>query len=182
MEDENKVLKTIKYIKIGALIIILIIIGIFIYTKWQTNINNERLKNYLKEENYTKENKFNTYTNEKETDNGKIINTALSGKYIFAQRTEQLNNYNYSYYTVEYRKDNTIFITYLEDGFNSKNEEGITSQEGTLKNGKFSCKIISNNNFDTKCDVMQKISEKYKKQIEKLLKENKINTKYITIK
>lgn len=179
MEDENKVLKAIKYIKIGAVIIILIAIGIFIYTKWQTNENNQRLDNYLKKENYNKENKFKIYTVEKETDNGKITNTALSGKYIFAQRTEQLINNNYSYYTVEYRKDNTIFITYLEDGFNSKNEEGITSQEGTLKNGKFSCDIISNNNFDTKCDVMKKISENYKKQIDKILKENKINIKYI---
>lgn len=180
MEDENKVLKAIKYIKIGAVIIILIAIGIFIYTKWQTNENNERLYDYLKKENYSKNNDGIYYKTKKNGDTT-ITDKALAYNYLFS-RTIKTNDENSSYMIAIEYKDNKYTVDYEESGYDRDNNYGMTFQKGTYKNGDFDCKIISDTNFEPRCNIMKKQVENYDKEIKKILKDNKININFIDIK
>lgn len=180
MEDENKVKKTFTYVIVALIIAIIIVTIIFIYKTWQTSQNNERLYNYLKNNNYTQNDDGIYFKTIKE---GNITTTdkAISSEYLFA-RDILTETTNYTTVSLEYKNDKTITINYQIEGYDKNNNYGILFQKGTYKNNKFKCEIITNKDFDTKCDVMKKAAQDYEKEINEILNKQNINSKYINIK
>lgn len=179
MEDENKIKKIMKIILIVIILIAIGAIGIFIYNKYQTQANTNKFNNYLKNNNYQKNDEGIYY---KTNTNNKITTTDKAGskEYIFARTTSEEGT-NYITTTIEYKKDESIDITYQIEGYAPNGNYGILFQEGTYTKEKFDCKIVTNVGFDTECDTMKKQAKDYEKEIENILNQNKINTKYIKI-
>ncbi len=177
MEDDNKVKKILTYIKIIIIFTIIICIGIFAFIKIENKINNNNLYNYLNKNNY-KTNEDKIYY--KKIDES-ITEKALSNDYIFSKEIRKQNEKT-SVTILNYKKDNSIFISYQEDGFDNNGNYGISYQEGTYKNKKFKCKIITNNNQTQQCSTMKTQAENYYKEIQDILNNNKINLKFVNIK
>lgn len=180
MEDENKVKKIFTYIIIILIIAIIIVTIIFIYRKWQTSQNNERLYNYLKDNNYTK-NDDGIYFKTVKEGNTTTTDKAVSSEYLFARDT-LTETTNYTTISLEYKNDKTIEIDYQIEGYDKNNNYGILFQKGTYKDSDFKCEIVTNIDFETKCDVMKKAAQDYEKEINKILNQQNINPKYIDIK
>ena len=180
MENYEKVKKTIRYIIIGIILIIIIIIAILFYNNWQAQENNNRLYNYLEANNY-QQNADGIYYKTNNLNNTTTTDKAITQEYLFARNISKEND-NYTSISLQFTKDKTINIIYQEEGFDQKNNYGILFQEGTYKDGKFECKIVTNKNFNTKCDLMKEQAQEYDKEIKQILKSNKIDPKHIKIK
>lgn len=180
MEDENKFAKIPKIIKITLTIIIIITVAIIAYWQIQIHINNQNLYDYLKANDY-KQNSDNIYFKTETESTTTTTDKAISSEYLFARDITHDDD-TYSFISLQYQKDGTINITYQMEGFDSENNYGVLYQEGTYKGGKFECNIVTNTNFKTKCNQMKQEAQKYNKEIENILTNNKINLKFVNIK
>lgn len=178
MEDQNKLKEISKYFFVIIIILIIVLIGLFSYQQFQISTNTNRLYTYLKSNNYSKS-KNGYYTKEIKNDNQTITEISGAKEYLFAEKKITLTNQEFINIFLEYTKDNKVNISYKMEGYNKNQQIATIIQEGNLKKGNFDCKIISNNNFDTACDVMKKEAENYYEKINKILKDNKINLKYV---
>ena len=178
MEDENKVKKIMKYVIIAIIIIAIITIGFFIYRNIQININTNKLYSYLEKSNYTK-NDENYYQKKSETENKTITDIAGTKEFVFARNITTSTDQEYSKIFMQYNNDNTIDITYSSEKLTNDKQISTSSQKGKLKDNKFSCDIISGNNNNISCDIIKKEAENYHKEIEKIIKDNKINLNYV---
>ena len=177
MEDENKLRTIFKTIIIILIIIGVIVAGVIIYNNWQNKQNNERLLTYLKENNYN-QNEVGIYYKTKKEGNTTTTDKAISNEYLFSRDTLDEND-NYITMSVEYKKDKTIEVTYQVEGFDKNNNYGILFQKGTYKNKKFKCEIVTNIDFETKCDTMKKAAQNYEEEINDILNSQKINPDHI---
>ena len=178
MEDENKVKKIIKIVIITIIVLIVILIGFFIYRNIQIKTNTNKLYEYVKKEGYQK-NENNYYTKDIKTENQTITEIIGAKEYPFAQKTITSTNDKYINIFLTYESNNTVTIKYKSEEYNEENKIVTINQQGTLKNNNFKCEVISNNDLNTRCNTMKKEVEKYYQKINNILKENKINLKYV---
>lgn len=175
---EDKHLNLLKYIKIGIISIILIIIVVFGYLFIMKQINNNKFVSYLEKQNYTKD-KYNVYYKETKTNTETIINKAFAKEYVMYKNSTSFKDKNFTNISLQYDKNGNVKIIYKLESLSDTMEVNVLQQEGTYKKDKFECKILVNHGLETQCDLMEKEAKKYEKEIKDILKENKINSKYL---
>ena len=182
MEDENKIGKLIKIIITIVLIIVIlaisIIIGINLYNKHLTTTNTESFNNYLNKAGYANNEGYLAKTTSEENYN--IQYTALYDNALITKI--MTSNDKSTKINLQFLPNQNIKVEYQYVGKNKNNIYGVFFQRGTLKKGKFDCKIITGNNYTSKCDVMKKETDKFNKEVKKIFKENNIDPKYISYK
>ena len=121
----------------------------------------------------------NYYQKKSETENETITDIAGTKEFVFARNIITSTDQEYSKIFMQYNNDNTIDITYSSEKLTNDKQISTSSQKGKLKDNKFSCDIISGNNNNISCDIIKKEAENYHKEIEKIIKDNKINLNYV---
>ena len=181
MEDENKAKKIINITIAIIITALIIVIGIIVYKNIMQKINNDRFTTYLKENKF-KQNEDNIYTKTENTHNKQTTYQAIIDEYLLTKEESKSTDTEFTSITAYYKKDGTIETTYKLEGYNKDGEIGTLYQKGSYKNGNFTCQIISNNKFKTKCPEMKKEAQEFEKEVNQILENNNINIKYITLK
>lgn len=181
MEDENKIKKIMHIIIAIIILIIVIIVGIIIYRNIQQKINNDRFTSYVEKNNYKKDN-TGVYVKETSTQNDKTTYKAIYDTYLLFKESSTSTDTDFTSITTGYQKDGTIEVTYRLEGYNKNEEIGTLYQKGTYKNGKFTCEIVSNNEFETQCPEMREKAQEFNNEVNKIFEDNNININYITLK
>ena len=181
MVNENKNKKIINMIIIIIIIVIVIVIGIFLYKSIQQKINNDRFIKYIENSNYH-QGKNGIYTKTINGNNEQITYKVIFDQYLLTKEKSKSLSTEYISTITNYKQDGTIEIIYKLEGYNSEGIVGTIYQKGTYKNGKFTCQIITNSNFETKCQEMKKEAQDFEQEINKIFEDNNINVKYVTLK
>lgn len=151
------------------------IIGITItYNNYKKEENVEKFEEYLIKNNFIKQ-KDGSYEKEVENDNNSIKYYYIKNTNLLTKEITVKSNETYS---IRYEKQK-IYGKYQLEG-NINNQYIISIQKGTydLKTKKYTCKIITDNKAEPKCNEIRKQILKYKKELDEINK-NKIDVKYI---
>lgn len=162
MEDTNKREKIIKIIVVSITILVILTTGVQIYKEL---VDTPKFKKYIN----------NNYETDDKSD---IYYTVYNGKNILTKTIKIDNNLN-SKVILSLNKKNEIKGKLELFGTNKYGSEGMLYLESTYKNKKFDCKIISNNGYKTRCDILKKHTIDFEKEIKEILKKLKTNIKYI---
>lgn len=181
MVNENKSKKIINTIIIIIVIVIVIVIGILIYKNIQQKINNDRFIKYIENNNY-QQGENGIYTKTINGDNEQITYKVIVDQYLLTKEKSKSLSTEYTSIIANYKQDGTIEIIYKLEGYNSEGNIGTIYQKGTYKNDKFTCQIITNSNFETKCQEMKEEAQDFEQEVNKIFEDNNINVKYVTLK
>ena len=177
--NADKVEKGIKIAKLVIIIIIILLIAFFIYKHVITKKNTDNFYNYL-DKNYTK---LEDGTYEKEANEGtkQITYRVLNDENLFSKEINEIDNYNQSNILLYYTTDGILKSELSFSGLNQNNKYSSMLIYGTYDTNKkkFECKTIKNDNFESKCDVLNKESNTFYEETQKILKKYNINLKEI---
>lgn len=180
MEDDNKIKKIITFIIIITIIIGISIAGFFIYQKIMSDKNRNDLFTYLKKNGYTKSDDK-IYT-KKITEN-KIATTYYyyTDSYVLTKEIYDISNSKEEIIAMmTYKNDDSIEMDYVVTGLTKSRSYGSIAHTATYdKNNKFTCKIIKNSGFTTRCSTIKNQMIAFQKEVKEILKNSNVKAKYI---
>ena len=167
---------SLKKIFIPLIIIIALILS-FIFIN--IYINNNNLKKYIKDNNYIVD-KYDLYTLEKNNNDETIIYQLLLENYFISKTIIIDDNNNILKLCLNYKKNKTIEMEMEYNGLNNNNNFAIQAQKAKLiNNNLIDCETILDNNFDSKCDIMEEEAKEFNNEVKNILNNYNINLNYI---
>ncbi len=180
MEDKNQYSKIIKFIKYFFIILIVAIILIFSYYSYAAYKSEKNFKNYLEQNNFSQNRNIKYVKTEKE-ENKTITYSALS-TYVLSKSINTAVGDEFTNILLDYEKNGNIKIDFTYGGINKNNVYAILYQTGNYKNGKFDCKMITENGHDSQCDKMKNEAKQFEKEALKIFDKNNINPSLLKLK